>query len=62
MTSPQQVPIGVIGGGRMGAGIAHVFAAAGCQVTVVEPGQDVSSAVIVMIFSAGICSTPIAAE
>ena len=29
-------PIGVIGGGSMGAGIAHVFAAAGCLVTVVE--------------------------
>jgi 3-hydroxybutyryl-CoA dehydrogenase len=28
--------IGVIGGGRMGAGIAHVFAAAGAEVTVVE--------------------------
>lgn len=32
--------IGVIGGGRMGAGIAHVFAAAGCEVTVVEAGPE----------------------
>ncbi|SFP50738.1 3-hydroxybutyryl-CoA dehydrogenase [Amycolatopsis arida] len=29
-------PIGVIGGGRMGAGIAQVFAAMGAEVTVVE--------------------------
>ena len=29
--------VGVIGGGRMGAGIAQVFAAAGAVVTVVEP-------------------------
>lgn len=32
--------IGVIGGGRMGAGIAHVFAAAGCPVTVVEASPE----------------------
>ena len=28
--------IGVYGGGRMGAGIAHTFLAAGCQVVVIE--------------------------
>lgn len=28
--------VGVIGGGRMGAGIAQVFAQAGAQVTVIE--------------------------
>jgi 3-hydroxybutyryl-CoA dehydrogenase len=28
--------VGVYGGGRMGAGIAHTFVAAGCQVVVVE--------------------------
>jgi 3-hydroxybutyryl-CoA dehydrogenase len=28
--------VGVFGGGRMGAGIAHTFLAAGCRVTVVE--------------------------
>ncbi|WP_432844104.1 3-hydroxyacyl-CoA dehydrogenase family protein [Dactylosporangium sp. CA-092794] len=32
-------PIAVVGGGRMGAGIAHVFAAAGHPVTVVEAGE-----------------------
>lgn len=34
--------IGVLGGGRMGAGIAHAFLLAGCDVTVVE--RDASSA------------------
>lgn len=33
--SPRRV--GVIGGGTMGTGIAYVFAAAGCEVTLVEP-------------------------
>lgn len=33
--APQRV--GVIGGGTMGTGIAYVFAAAGCEVTLVEP-------------------------
>jgi 3-hydroxybutyryl-CoA dehydrogenase len=31
--------VGVIGGGTMGTGIAYVFAAAGCPVTLVEPQQ-----------------------
>lgn len=35
MTAPRTV--GVIGGGTMGTGIAYVFAAAGCTVTLVEP-------------------------
>ncbi|MFJ4820503.1 3-hydroxyacyl-CoA dehydrogenase family protein [Streptomyces sp. NPDC088801] len=35
MTTGQQM--GVIGAGIMGVGIAYVFAAAGCQVTLVEP-------------------------
>lgn len=34
MTAPGQV--GVLGGGRMGAGIAHAFALAGCRVVVIE--------------------------
>lgn len=33
--APQRV--GVIGGGTMGTGIAYVFVAAGCEVTLVEP-------------------------
>lgn len=40
MTLPQVV--GVIGGGRMGAGIAHAFLVAGSEVTLVE--RDVASA------------------
>lgn len=32
-------PVAVIGGGRMGAGIAQVFAAAGCPVSVVDTGR-----------------------
>jgi 3-hydroxybutyryl-CoA dehydrogenase len=42
-TSPSaSVPksVGVIGGGRMGAGIAQVFAAAGASVTVVEADRN----------------------
>ncbi|WP_243229273.1 3-hydroxyacyl-CoA dehydrogenase family protein [Microbacterium sp. CIAB417] len=39
--------IGVLGGGRMGAGIAHAFLMAGCDVTVVErdaPSADAAAA------------------
>ncbi len=36
--------VGVIGGGRMGAGIAQVFAAAGSQVAVVERDGDAAAA------------------
>jgi 3-hydroxybutyryl-CoA dehydrogenase len=42
MTAPKLV--GVIGGGRMGAGIAQVFAAAGSFVTVVEQDHAAASA------------------
>ena len=42
----QQVPgtVGVIGGGRMGAGIAQVFAVAGARVSVVESGAEAAEA------------------
>jgi 3-hydroxybutyryl-CoA dehydrogenase len=40
MSAPERV--GVLGGGRMGAGIAHAFLLAGSRVTVVE--QDAASA------------------
>jgi len=42
----QQVPgaVGVIGGGRMGAGIAQVFAVHGARVTVVENGLEAAEA------------------
>ncbi|WP_394939929.1 3-hydroxyacyl-CoA dehydrogenase family protein [Psychromicrobium sp. YIM B11713] len=36
--------IGVIGGGRMGAGIAHAFLINGCRVTVAEAAQDAVAA------------------
>ncbi|MEJ6550902.1 3-hydroxyacyl-CoA dehydrogenase family protein [Corynebacterium sp. USCH3] len=36
--------VGVIGGGRMGAGIAHAFLTAGSTVTVVEADPDASAA------------------
>jgi len=36
--------VGVIGGGRMGAGIAQAFLAAGAQVQVVEAGDDAAEA------------------
>jgi 3-hydroxyacyl-CoA dehydrogenase len=36
--------VGVIGGGRMGAGIAQVFLAAGGRVTVVEAGAEAAEA------------------
>lgn len=32
--------IGVIGGGTMGLGVAYVFAAAGCEVALVEPNAE----------------------
>ncbi|MGW4031556.1 3-hydroxyacyl-CoA dehydrogenase family protein [Streptomyces sp. NPDC004838] len=36
--------VGVIGGGRMGAGIAHAFAAVGSAVTVVERAEEAAAA------------------
>ena len=36
--------VGVLGGGRMGAGIAHAFLMAGAHVTVVEQGDDAAAA------------------
>jgi 3-hydroxybutyryl-CoA dehydrogenase len=47
MTLPQTV--GVFGGGRMGAGIAHAFLASGSQVTVVENGPGPAEAARVRI-------------
>ncbi|MEV0486993.1 3-hydroxyacyl-CoA dehydrogenase family protein [Streptomyces sp. NPDC050508] len=38
--------VGVIGGGRMGAGIAQSFAVAGSAVTVVESGEQASAAAL----------------
>lgn len=42
MSAPRSV--GVIGGGRMGAGIAHAFALAGSRVTVIERDADSAAA------------------
>ncbi|MFB7893026.1 3-hydroxyacyl-CoA dehydrogenase family protein [Microbacterium sp. NPDC056044] len=36
--------VGVIGGGRMGAGIAHAFVLAGAEVVVVERGDEAAAA------------------
>ncbi|SEE89816.1 3-hydroxybutyryl-CoA dehydrogenase [Streptomyces sp. 3213] len=46
--TPHSAPavVGVIGGGRMGAGIAQSFAAAGSSVTVVESGEQASAAAL----------------
>ncbi|MDV9175311.1 3-hydroxyacyl-CoA dehydrogenase family protein [Streptomyces sp. W16] len=43
---PAPAVVGVIGGGRMGAGIAQSFAAAGSAVTVVESGEQASAAAL----------------
>lgn len=47
-TAPPSAPavVGVIGGGRMGAGIAQSFAAAGSSVTVVESGGQAAAAAL----------------
>ncbi|WP_371542065.1 3-hydroxyacyl-CoA dehydrogenase family protein [Streptomyces sp. NBC_00554] len=47
-TAPPSAPavVGVIGGGRMGAGIAQSFAAAGSSVTVVESGGPAAAAAL----------------
>lgn len=42
MTLPEHV--GVYGGGRMGAGIAHAFLVAGARVTVIESSQEAAVA------------------
>src|SRR4051794_20832030 len=41
---PVPARVGVIGGGRMGAGIAQAFLAAGSAVAVVEAGGDAAEA------------------
>lgn len=42
---PQTLPqiVGVLGGGRMGAGIAHAFLTHGCEVLVVERDDDAAA-------------------
>lgn len=44
MTQPLPASVGVLGGGRMGAGIAHAFVLAGSRVTVVERDADAADA------------------
>src|SRR3954467_3920331 len=44
MSSDVPAQVGVIGGGRMGAGIAQVFLAAGARVAVVEAGGEAAEA------------------
>ncbi|MBC7633781.1 3-hydroxyacyl-CoA dehydrogenase family protein [Aeromicrobium sp.] len=43
--------IGVFGGGRMGAGIAHAFVVAGANVTVVEANQTAADAAADRVFA-----------
>jgi 3-hydroxybutyryl-CoA dehydrogenase len=45
MTNTPTTPIGVIGGGRMGAAIAQVFAGAGYDVLLVEPSDVVRNSI-----------------
>ncbi|MBV9026784.1 MAG: 3-hydroxyacyl-CoA dehydrogenase family protein [Streptomycetaceae bacterium] len=52
MTAAAPGAIGVIGGGRMGAGIAQSFAAAGSSVTVVESDEAAAAAALERIESA----------
>ena len=47
MSLPQTV--GVLGGGRMGAGIAHAFLMAGCEVTVVERDAEAEASARVRV-------------
>ncbi len=44
MSAAVPARVGVIGGGRMGAGIAQVFLAAGARVAVVEAGDEAAAA------------------
>lgn len=44
MSATAPAHVGVLGGGRMGAGIAHGFLLAGSQVTVVERDEDAATA------------------
>ncbi|MEV6107783.1 3-hydroxyacyl-CoA dehydrogenase family protein [Streptomyces sp. NPDC051940] len=48
MTTQHSAPsvVGVIGGGRMGAGIAQSFAAAGSSVVIVESGEQAAAAAL----------------
>ncbi len=41
----ERKPVGIIGGGRMGAAIAAIFAGEGYDVIVVEPAEDVRTAI-----------------
>lgn len=44
MTTTPPTRVGVLGGGRMGAGIAHAFVLAGSRVTVVERDEETADA------------------
>lgn len=48
-TSPAPLRVGVLGGGRMGAGIAHAFVLAGAHVTVVEVDPDAAESARVRV-------------
>ena len=44
--SASSAPMGVIGGGTMGVGIAYVFSAAGYSVTLIEPSRERRTALL----------------
>lgn len=44
MTNSLPSTVGVLGGGRMGAGVAHAFLTSGAQVVVVEQNDDAAAA------------------
>ncbi|MBE0009499.1 MULTISPECIES: 3-hydroxyacyl-CoA dehydrogenase family protein [unclassified Arthrobacter] len=54
MTTSIEIPetVGVLGGGRMGAGIAHAFCTAGATVVVVERDGDAAEAALQRILDA----------
>ena len=51
-TTPVPARVGVIGGGRMGAGIAHAFALAGADVVVVERDEQAAGAASARVLEA----------
>lgn len=49
--TPVPARVGVIGGGRMGAGIAHAFALAGAHVVIVERDAEAGDAASARLLS-----------
>ena len=62
-TLPSGLPahVGVLGGGRMGAGIAHAFLVSGSEVTVVEANPDAADAASRLTVTSDVADFPDAA-